>query len=213
MSVLSVFHVPNVFKENPMLRKGWLLTVGLVLALPGMSAAQTKKEVPAKGSINAFTDCTAAPGNLVANCGFEDGGGSFVNWTLAGDLVPFVTVDPVAAHSGSFGAHLGPVNYFGLMTQVLPTTPGQVCQLSFWLRNSGRPASFEVRFGPLQVSPATPIGVPALHSVIENVPDMIYTQYTYTGLVVSSDATTLNFAFYNVPSFMDLDDIAVVCSS
>jgi len=193
-----------------MTAKFWLLSVGFVLALAGVSSAQTKKAESTKGAINAFPDCTSVDGNLVTNCGFETG--DFTGWTLAGDLGSYVTVDPDAAHSGKFGAHLGPVNYVGLMTQVLPTAPGQVCELSFWIRNNGLPSTFDVRFGPLQVSPFDPNFGPALHSVIENVPNTNYTQYTYAFLVVNSNATTLNFTFRNAPSFTDLDDIVVVCS-
>jgi hypothetical protein len=192
-----------------MTAKFWRLSVGFVLALAGVSFAQTKKEVSTEGAINAFPDCTSLDRNLVTNCGFETG--DFTGWTLAGDLSPYVTVTTDAAHSGTYAAHLGPVNYVGLMTQVLPTAAGQVCELSFWIRNNGLPSTFDLRFGPLQVSPTDANFVPALHSVIENVPNTIYTQYTYAGLVASG-ATTLNFTFNNSPSFTDLDDIVVVCS-
>src|SRR5205823_14488291 len=112
----------------------YLTSILLFAVLTVVSAAQEKKKAPNHAVAATFIDCTLVPGNLVANCGFETG--DFTNWTQGGDLSD-TRVSSEGAHSGSFGAHLGPTHHLGLLTQlVMGTTPSISCSLSIWLRSN-----------------------------------------------------------------------------
>ncbi len=175
----------------------YLLLVSLCALLGGMAAAQQK--VPNSHKIPAGSpDCTLVDGNLVANCGFETG--SFSSWSLSGDPT-FTFVSSDCAHSGTFGACLGPVNGLGFMAQQLATTADQTYTLTYWLRNAGRPSHFQVYWnGDL------------IFDEVDS-PDFPYTQFTIDGLVATGDTTELKFGFFNVPDFYYLDDIAVLAQS
>lgn len=179
-----------------MLNGRWLLAVSVVLALSGIATAGPKKKEAPRISTNTFPDCTLVGDNLVTNCGFETG--DFTGWTQSGDLSSTSVSD--SPHSGAFAAHLGPVYHLGLLTQTVTPAAGSVCLLSFWMSNSGRAAEFEVWWNSSRISQVT------------NVPDMAYTQFTYTGLLsANGDDVDLTFAFFNYPSYIDLDDIVVEC--
>src|SRR5712692_8865885 len=99
------------------------------LAMAGEGSLPNKPPLEAGGLAAApVSQCDAVSGNLVANCGFETG--DFTNWTLSGDL-SFTGVDVAPAHSGTFGAFLGPITDLGFAAQTLVTTPGQYYDLTF----------------------------------------------------------------------------------
>jgi hypothetical protein len=179
-----------------MLRKGWIRTLGLVLAVPAMSIAQEqqiiKKGGVSNGSINTFSDCTAVT-NLVTNCRFDTG--DFGGWNQCGDLSASSVVSGCGV-SGMFCAHMGPVFYNGTLTQSLPTFG--TCLLSFWLRNSGAPSRFSVEWNAKTVL------------LLDPVPNFSYQQITIPSLPGGA-AAYLTFTFYNGPSFIDLTDIVVQC--
>jgi hypothetical protein len=172
------------------------MVVLLGVAARGQSVAargQKTKKPPNAAPAVLRPDCTVVPGNLVSNCGFETG--DFTSWTQSGDT-SFTFVDSTCAQSGTFGACLGPINHPGLLTQSIPTTPGTSYLLTFWVRNSGRPAQFEVWWNGDRLSQ------------VATVPDVDYTEFRFN--VTATDASTdLTFAFTNVPSFINLDDITV----
>src|SRR5258707_974196 len=121
----------------------WLLMLALVLALPGMSFAQNKQfPKDLGGSVNIASLCDGIPGNLVANCGFEQTAPS-PGWTWTGDM-SFTAIDAGGAHSGLLGLVTGPTGALGFFTQTLATTAGQSYDLTYWLRNNGRPAQFQI---------------------------------------------------------------------
>jgi len=175
-----------------MLKKSWLLGIGVVFAVSAIAMAQEyKKGAPA--NVNTFPDCTVVAGNLVANCGFETG--DFTGWIQGGDTS--ATGVASCPHSGTSCAHMGPVFYNGTLTQGLATSG--TCTLSFWVRNSSTPSRFSVEWNS--------------HTsfILDFVPDFPYEQFTISGLPGGAGAY-LTFTFYNVPSFIDLDDVVVLCS-
>src|SRR5262249_5349602 len=123
--------------EGGLMLKSSLVSLSLILAVPALAVAQEKKAAPSSNSvINVFPNCLQVPGNLIQNCGFESG--TFDGWTQSADT-SFTSVTTDAAHSGNFGAKIGPEGFAGFLTQVVPTTAGQRYDLSFWLRNAGQP--------------------------------------------------------------------------
>ena len=136
--------------------------------------------------------------NIVNNPGFETG--NFSGWTV-NDPSGFTNVgpDPLFAHSGNFHANLGAVGLTGSLSQSLGTAIGTSYSLSFWLTNDSAttPNSFAAFFNGIQVFS------------ISNSAVFGYTQFTISGLVATSAATTLEFRYRHDADFFRLDDISV----
>ena len=136
--------------------------------------------------------------NIVNNPGFEMG--NFSGWTV-NDPSGFTNVgpDPLFAHSGNFHANLGAVGLTGSLSQSLSTAIGTSYTLSFWLANDSAttPNSFAAFFNGVQVFSIA-------NSAVFN-----YTQFTISGLVATSTATTLDFRYRHDADFFRLDDISV----
>jgi hypothetical protein len=140
------------------------------------------------------SECDAASGNLVANCGFETG--TFANWTRSGDQ-GFTSID-ANAHSGNFGLDTGPVGGLGFFAQNLATTPGTRYNLSFWLENAGGPSNrFQVSWGGTVIFDSSDFS------------PFPYRQYCWVG-TAPADSTELKFGFQQVPSFFHFDDVVVL---
>ena len=171
------------------------ITAALISVGSSAWAANNGKPPPsAAGRVRGplGSECDAVPGNLVTNCGFETG--DFSGWDLSGDL-SYTGVDDASSHSGNFGAFLGPVYDLGFMAQRLPTNPGDTYGLTFWLANAEQPNHFQVFWdGELIFD-----GV--------DLPDFPYTQYEFDDLIATSASTELKFGFYNLPSYLFLDDV------
>lgn len=80
--------------------------------------------------------------SIVVNGGFETG--DFTGWTLMGDTITYHNVCNIVAtdadypgvvHTGDYGAFLGEIGYAASLSQALPTVPGQIYLVSFWLDN------------------------------------------------------------------------------
>lgn len=180
--------------------------VGLIAAVVcfsfvGFAGDQSTKKSPGVvGNRVAGGSACDFAGNLVANCGFETG--AFApEWTQSGDL-SFTGLDTPSAHSGNFGAFLGPTGDQGNLSQTLPTTAGGAYTLTLWLaHDGGTPNNFYIFWDG---------------TLIDGFVDgdaFPYTQLTYNGLVASTDGTDLTFSFLQVPAYYHLDDIVVVPSS
>jgi hypothetical protein len=182
----------------------WLLMLALVLALPGVSFAQNKQfpKDPGVAANGSASVCDGVDGNLVANCGFEQVTAPSPGWTWTGDMSFTAIIPGAPAHSGMLGLDTGPTVDLGFFTQTLATTAGQSYDLTYWLRNNGRPARFQISWdgSVIQDDPAF------------DHPDHAYTSYTIPGLIASTDGTVLSFGFFNVPDFFWFDDVIVTVS-
>ena len=145
--------------------------------------------------------------SIVVNGGFETG--DFTAWTLNGNTVignnvfNVVTsndVFPDVAHSGIYGAFLGQGGFLATLTQDLPTQPGQLYQLSFWLNNSsaGSPQQFAARWNLTNV---------VLNSI--NPPAFGWTNFSYL-VTATGTNTQLRFFERNDPNYFGFDDVAVI---
>jgi hypothetical protein len=169
-----------------------------------MRSISTEMKIPSKSFIYILLPiallCFAAVANanLVTNPGFETG--DFTGWTQGGDT-SFVGVNNAVAHSGTFGAFMGPVGSDGTLSQTLATTAGGIYSVSYWLASQAGATTndFSASFN----------GVTIAGSVLNNAGAFGYTQFTFSGLVATTNSTVLGFTFRNDDSFWLLDDVSV----
>ena len=188
--------------------KSSLVSLSLVLAVPSLAKGQEKKVNASKnGAINVFPDCSQVPGNLVRNCGFETG--NFEGWRQSGDT-SFTTVTMNAAHSGNFGAQIGPTQFPGFLTQTVATVPGQPYDLSFWMRSSGQPNQFMLYWNGTPISNC--LSFPTTATPMANGAPQ-FDQFFFSALPpADGDSTVMTFGFFNPPDFFFFDDVVVVPS-
>lgn len=157
----------------------------------------------------------AAQANLVENGGFETG--DFSGWEMIPDtshggcqqvgsdvsVCGAVDIDP-GPHGGGFAAYLGQPSAFdpGVLSQNLPTVPGQSYTLDFWLANlsfdgTSTPNDFQVTWDGTVVEG------------FENRLAFGYTQFTVLNLVATGSTTTLQFIEHQNPAGFVLDDVSV----
>lgn len=141
------------------------------------------------------TTARALP-NLVANGGFEQG--SFAGWTMGGNTGA-TFVQSRLSHEGDFAAALGPVNYSGILSQLLNTVAGDTYEVSFWfLQPSAPPNLFSASFG----------GQSLLTRVNTRSAATGWSQYLFQ-VVATNTLSLLEFRFRDDPGYEYLDDIAV----
>jgi hypothetical protein len=141
--------------------------------------------------------------NIVQNGGFESG--AFPPWTLNdSSMLSGVSADPVFAHAGAHHAFLGTgAGGFGSLTQILNTVPGVSYTLSFFLAH-------DVTFAPDNQFSVFFNGTVIQGSQLTNVGTQGYTNYTFSGLVATSNSTPLTFSFRDGDDFFRLDSVSVV---
>src|SRR5215212_3343307 len=149
---------------------------------------------------------------LVVNGGFETG--NFSGWTTtAAPSGSNFGVTNSQQHSGSFAAFFGATQLFpDTIRQSIPTIPGALYQVSFWLKNGGSPPNeFRVDFG----------GNTLIDSAVQ--PPFAYQQEIFPTIdlsqgdsadmhytVAQSTSTLLEIRSHHSPSFWRLDDVSVM---
>lgn len=165
-----------------------------------MSAVALVLSVPATPAYASpiTSACDAVPGNLLVNCGFEQGFPT--GWGLSNGT--YSLTDPASIHSGNAGLAL--VSYSPGTLQLatsIATTPGDSYTLTFYLANSvGFSFDYGVDWGLSTVVPYTQYaGFP-------------YTKFSYSGLDAVGLSTTLTLsAATSVNGHpMYVDDFSVV---
>ncbi len=146
--------------------------------------------------------------NLVHDGGFESF--DFCYWTLSGfDAIYYDFVDdgyylpPYNAYSGLCYAAFGESNAVADVSQLLPTRPGQVYQISLWLENpSGlSPNQFIVEWN-------TADSTNVIHSQ-SDVNALNWENLQFTA-VATTNTTRLQLEFEDDPDYLLLDDVSVV---
>jgi hypothetical protein len=159
--------------------------------------------------------CTALPGNLLSNCGFE--AGTFTGWTLAGNDVPGEQdnlygvegqdpLDSISPNSGNdqvFIADL--VNNATTLSQTLATVAGVQYTVSLFLAQDTKPGTGAV---PNSNELIIAFGGVTL-ATVTGIPIQGYTQYSYTS-VASSASSVLAITIGNDLGQSLLDDVSVV---
>lgn len=149
----------------------------------------------------------------VGNSGFETD--DFAYWTVAANLsssfadsvdatqelgastIPNVD-DSLFVHAGIYGAFLGQAKSLGLLSQTLPTVPGQRYVVSFWVDNpaDGTPNEFRASWNG---------------TVLFDQANMSQFAWTNMSYIVTATGTksVLQFGFRNDQNAFGLDDVSV----
>jgi hypothetical protein len=149
-------------------------------------------------SLGADLTFTASPASLIVNGGFETG--NFAGWIQSGYTSEnYVATIPLYAHSGSYGASLGPPGSLSYLTQTVPTIPGQTYLISFWLDS------------PDGLTPNECSVAWDGNSLFDAV-DLAATGWTLRQFrtVATSSSTVLQLGFRDDQSYLGLDDVTVV---
>jgi subtilase family serine protease len=137
---------------------------------------------------------------LIQNGGFETG--DFTGWTQSGNTADStVSSSSQFAHSGTYGAKMGPGGSLGFLAQTLPTLAGQNYLLSLWLESPNIPGTLT----PNEFS-ITWNGGTLFDQV--NIGKIGWTNLQFIVTSASSN-TVLQFGFQDDQYYLGLDDVSL----
>ena len=143
--------------------------------------------------------------NLVQNPGFETG--DFTGWTQSGNTAGNLVLHTCfgnAPHSGSYTACLVPVGNPAILLQVLPTSPGALYDVGFWLMHVGAgpfPSAFFDAYWEDTLFYSNPGGA-----------SQPYTLHSATLLATDAGGSELRFNFKDDLKGWGLDDVSVIAA-
>ena len=154
---------------------------------------------------NGGSICDGTDGNVVANCGFENG--TFgagqplgVTWAYSGDPTYVgVSMTPLGysvPNSGAWAGYFGPIGNVGCISQTLDT-PADFYDITAFVANIMSPNELQVWWDGNLVDDQVNMG------------DFFYTPMTWAANPTTSSSTVLMFCFRNDPSYIDFDDVVV----
>jgi hypothetical protein len=135
---------------------------------------------------------------LVRNGGFETG--DFSSWTETGDFAYCaVGTSPLYAHSGNYGASMGPQGTRSYLSQTLPTTAGQLYLLSLWLDSPDglAPNEFSASWNGSALFDQVNLG------------SIGWTNFQYL-VTAAGPSIVIQFGFRNDQSYFGFDDVSVL---
>jgi len=169
-----------------------LLTVGVVAAITASS--HVAHALPSA--------CDAIVGNLVANCGFEQGGFFPIpSWSGTGAFVADASFGQGPPHTGDFAAFFGNGGSVAPISQTIATTPGATYNFDFYYSSDGgTPNEFQAYFDG--------------NLLFDSVNDPAHGYQLLHFLVAATGASTIiTFAGRNDPSYQTLDDVSVTAAT
>ena len=137
---------------------GWLMNSAQALPVQNLTASDWQGAVAKLSAHNAIPAVQQFP-NLVVNGGFETG--NYTGWFNSGNTsYAYIQTGANFAHSGQYGAEVGPAGTLGYLSQNIATHPGNNYSISIWLNSQGGfPNEFSVTWGGNVLFVQTNIGV------------------------------------------------------
>ena len=146
------------------------------------------------------------PNNIVQNCGFETG--SLNPWIIESGT-SLISISISIPHTGTYTLKQGNFGSIKTVSQTLSTVPGAIYELKYfvWMNFGDDPTNY---FSAVWNGSEIP---DSIISIISNISPDQYIQFTFFGLLATSNNTVLSFRHRNDLGFYRLDDVSVVFSS
>ncbi len=145
--------------------------------------------------------------NLVFNPGFESGFTGWLHDEFGLYRLPQVHTGVIAASTGCVGPDCIHSLHGAFLEQVLRTVPGESYDLSFWVaENSGPASAMAVFWNGTEIAM---VENPASNACEGTFRLCHFVEYSFGGLVATSDSTLLRVNGRQDPGYMIFDDFSV----